>query len=249
MDINDFKSALQQIEQKKAKLRQQDNFIDTVNVSTLRENTEHNIRNHIEQLSDYRIEYSFYDTYDDFIATPSCNNSVKRLMPKMLNWKKATAGYYIWLDGSLKLAANSSIDWMINHFSATDDNLILFKHPERKNMTEEVDYIESEIKAGNEKMIAQYNIDVLKAQVERYIDEFPFLEKYPLFDTRAFIYKQVLVEGPRRWSNFMLDWYNHTTTESMNDNISLLYVLAYSRVKHNIFEPGLFENNFIKFRI
>jgi hypothetical protein len=248
MNISDFKAALQQIDLTKAQRLQSYYFDGSVNVSTLRESTDYDIRNHIQQEADYSIEYSFYDNCDDFIATPSCNNNVKRLMPKMLNWKKATADYYIWLDGSLRLTSTRSIDWMVNHCSGTEDKLVFFKHPERANIIEEIDYIESEIKAGNEKMIAQYNIDALKDQAKRYIEEFPFLETYPLLDTRAFIYKKMLIEGPRAWSNFMLNWYTHTITESMNDKISLLYVLAYSRMIHGVFEADLLENNYIKFR-
>jgi len=242
MNISDFKAALQTIGEKKSSALE----YNTVSVSTFKGDTDFNIRDHVSQRTSYKLMYDYYDDFDSFNQTKTISKDIKTLMPKMLNWKKTEADYYIWLDGSMKFTTYMSVDWMINYFSAADETIMLFKHPSRANIIEEVDYIESEINAGNQEMIERYNLDELKSQVMRYIEDFPYLKTYPLFDTRAFIYKKDFIDKPRHFSNFMLDWFAHTVTESMNDKISLAYTLAYRRTRHDAFDGNLLTNNFIK---
>lgn len=248
MNVADFKNTLNMLKNEEL----QSTVATKINISTLNVDNKYNIQNHTLQDTRYKVDYSFYNSLDDFNSTPSVSDGVKQLMPKMFSWKNAEADYYIWLDGSLRLATNQAVNWMMMHlnYESNDTDLVLFKHPTRSNIIEEVDYIESEINKGNEQMIARYNLDVLKSQVSRYLKEMPHMKTFPLPDTRAFLYSNDLIGSIyRKWSNFMYDWFCHTVTESMNDKISLMYVIHYSGIKFEGFSETLDTCSYINTRI
>jgi hypothetical protein len=80
-------------------------------------------------------------TDKDFPPIAGLTPRLQYRIPKTHAWQmKPGYDYYVWLDGSVTLAPKDSLQWLINQLGNHD--MVLFEHPDRSTVQEEVTYLE-----------------------------------------------------------------------------------------------------------
>src|ERR1017187_5265848 len=137
-----------------------------------------------------RIPYDFHRfTDEDFPPITGLTPRFQYRIPKMFGWQMFPSfDYYIWIDGSVSLVREDSVNWFLDQLG--DADMALFKHPWRKTIKEEVDFLEERLTRpqGDKYLTPRYKNGLHKEQYadmlldEDYIDD-------KLFASTAFIYR------------------------------------------------------------
>jgi hypothetical protein len=161
-------------------------------------------------------------------------------LPKMLA-HELRPGYdwYMWIDGSIYLAHAHAVIWMLSKLG--DEQIALFRHPFRASIRDEAAYCLKEMQQGDAYLADRYRDEPIQEQVRTYLSDPDFVD-HRLFACGVFCYPATLVE---RHPRFLSDWYYHCARHTVQDQLSLPYVLhqhsvGVSRIDDNIFETPYF---------
>ena len=164
---------------------------------------------------------------------------VQAKIPKMLAHELAPGyDYYIWLDGSIALSNSSSVSWLVERCANHD--MALFRHPYRQRIEDEAEYCQAEMLSGNGYLIDRYRNEPLLEQVRLYLSD-PGFKDENLFACGVFVYSRAIVASEH---NIMKDWFYHTARYSVQDQLSLPYLLTRYRIKYNVIEENIFSNDY-----
>jgi hypothetical protein len=191
-------------------------------------------------------------TFDQFFfddTTLSRRSSLAPRMqakiPKMLGYELVPGyDFYIWLDSSFTLAHPDAASWLVS--ACRDHHLVLFRHPCRSSISEELRYILDEMKAGNTYLTERYQQEPLEEQVKLYLSD-PDFTDIGLFACGAFVYRRELLEDPAY--NILPLWFYHNARYSIQDQLSLPYlisVMSRSGLNVGCFTEGIFTNHYLK---
>lgn len=189
--------------------------------------------------------YSFFKTsYNDnntHSRTNSLHPRLKGKIPKMLGWLDAPGfDYYIWVDSTFTI-----LDGFVEHmmeFVNEGYDLFLFAHTKRNSIKDELDYINLKISQGVKYMIDRYKGELINEQVELYLSDKTFTDN-SLFAGGCFMYSKRLVENKNY--NMMTDWFFHNTRYSVQDQLSLPYLIHKHQVNYKVYPHILMKNNFL----
>jgi hypothetical protein len=120
------------------------------------------------------------------------------------------------------------------------------KHKDRNSITSETDFILKGMKNGREQyLVSRYEGEPIGKQLENYLKDETFVDNN-LFSLGFFVYSKSLVKN--RQHNLMTDWFLHNCYWSIQDQISLPYLLHKHKINYNIFnfEP-IKKNPFAKY--
>lgn len=97
----------------------------------------------IEQPIEQSMPFGWWCFKDeDFPPIAGLSPRLQYRIPKTQGWQiKPGADVYIWLDGSMKFARRDSLEWLVGQLG--DGDMAIFKHPDRKTIREEVEYLEA----------------------------------------------------------------------------------------------------------
>lgn len=142
-------------------------------------------------------------------------------IPKMLAWD-THPGYdhYLWLDSCFSLTRPDAVAWFLDHLG--DHEAAFFRHRSRTSIREELDFVLTEMEAGNEYLLDRYRGEDMDRQVATYLGD-PTFHDDRLIEAGAFVYSARLVSDAR--SNAMREWFHHNCRWSVQDQLSLPYVL------------------------
>jgi hypothetical protein len=157
-------------------------------------------------------------------------------IPKMLGWELyPDYDYYIWIDNSFSIRKETSIEWLINQLGNTE--IALFKHPNRSSIKEEFDFMHYQMVRGDQYLIQRYSGEPMEEQISKYYQNESFIDN-KLFACGCFVYSQKLVESSQ---NLMKDWFYHNCIWSVQDQLSLPYLLQKYKTNYNTIEKNIFE--------
>lgn len=93
---------------------------------------------------------------------------------------------YIWIDGRCEILSKDFVKEMLIRLGKND--IAMFKHKERKNVYDEIDFILSKIKIGNRYLTTRYANQSLDKEKQFYIDN-GLPEDFQLYGSGIFIRK------------------------------------------------------------
>ena len=184
--------------------------------------------NHKPQILDPAMQLAYVD-FTNLNFPPRFNSLHPRLqakIPKMLAWEYfPDYDYYVWIDGAVQIESSDFIKILIS--SIHDSDIVLLRHPEmRKSIREELDYMHALMKAGSEYLLKRYENELMQEQYNLYSKDINFKDEN-LFACTFFMYSNKMVENK---SEFFREWYYHCARYSVQDQLSLPFLLY----KHNI---------------
>lgn len=183
------------------------------------------------------VECDFY-TFTDENFPPRTNSMTPRLqarIPKMFAWQmKPDYDLYLWVDSSCRLAHKDSVKWFIEKLG--DKDIAVFKHPHRKTVQEEADYLEERLAKECPYITPRYKNERLYAQLE-VVDP-----KAQLFASTALIYRN---DTPAH--DLLTIWWLHTSLYHSIDQLSLPQAIEHSGATHNVINESYLKIPYLEY--
>ncbi len=162
-------------------------------------------------------------------------------IPKMFGWQMYEGiwsspnnrpRYYIWLDASMQLTRPDSVRWLIDQLGG--NNIAFFKHPWRKTIKEEVDFIEERLKNGDKYITPRYKNGLHKESLLYTGDD-------DLYASPVFIYrnKDEVHFALSRW------WFIQSRFYTC-DQVSLTYAMRTNSIQIKTIPGHVFKNDYVK---
>lgn len=197
--------------------------------------------NWVDQISDkYEI---VFNRIDDTIESPRKNAMLPRLrgkIPKMIVWEDHPSyDYYIWMDAGFSISDASAIEKMVDR--CIDVDACFFKHSVRHSVKQEMEFVTSLMATGNEYLIDRYEGERMKEQVDEYSKDITWIDNI-LFECGTFIYSKNIVSN--REHNIMKEWFYHNCIWSIQDQLSLPYLIHKFGIRYKLFEGNVYRNSY-----
>lgn len=197
----------------------------------------------VEQVSN-KYEVSF-NRIDDSTETPRSKAMHPRLrgkIPKMLVWEDfPDFDYYVWLDSRFSIPQPDSIERLVDECIGVD--ACFFNHCARSSVKQELDFVISLMEQGNQYLIDRYSQEKMTEQVSHYSKDFTW-EDNRLFECGAFVYSKEVVKD--RNYNLMKEWFYQNCLWSVQDQLSLPYLLHKFGTQYLTFPGNVYDNQYIK---
>lgn len=145
---------------------------------------------------------------------------------------------YLWLDASVALTRGNEIHLWLEILGSQD--IALFKHPERRDITEEFEFIEFKIGQGNKYLLSRYEGEWLRPQYE-YIQN-KGREHARLYASTAFMWRPC---QPLRvvFKEVLFQKYRY----HLHDQLALAYALAESTATIQVINQNYQKSGLIEF--
>jgi hypothetical protein len=195
----------------------------------------------VDQKSDkYEI---VFNRIDDQIESPRQKAMFPRLrgkIPKMIVWEDHPSyDYYIWMDAGFSISDESAIERMVD--VCIDTDACFFKHSGRSSVKQELDHVISLIATDNQYLIDRYDGERMKEQVEHYSKNVHWIDNV-LFECGTFIYSKNVIAN--RQYNLMKEWFYHNCIWSVQDQLSLPYLLHKFGTRYKLLEGNVYSNQY-----
>ena len=191
--------------------------------------------------TDQSIEYDYF-VFTDENFPPRFKSITSRLqakVPKFFGWQ-LTPGYdyYIWLDGNIIMTDTDTIKYFYDSCQGYD--MVVFRHPSRPNIRQEVRYTRKGINQESLYMLGRYQNEWLKEQNEAIESDKDYVDDL-LLSGGAFMYR-----SNSDVQNMFKEWWYNVSRYIIQDQIAFPYVLKKSGIKFNIRSDNIFENKYLK---
>lgn len=174
-----------------------------------------------------KIPYKFHRfTDDNFPPIAGLTPRLQYRIPKMFGWQMYPSfDYYIWLDGSVSLMREDSVEWFRDQIG--DADIAVFKHPWRNTIREEVNFIEERLTRpdGDKYLTPRYKNGLHKEQYADILLDPDYVDD-KLYASTAFIYRD-----SEHMRDVLRAWWLHTSRYFTVDQIVLPFLLKDSVVK------------------
>lgn len=193
---------------------------------------------------DYIIDLAFYNNINTHSRAYSLHPRMKGKLPKMMEWHdNPDYDYYIWMDSKFSIL-EGFIENMLQYENDDNADLILFKHPERSSMREEMDFMSEKMREGSTYLNERYKGEIMEEQMDLYLSDENFVDD-KLFYCGCFLYSKKLVEN--REYNVMTDWLLNCVMYCTQDQLWLPYLLKKHKVNYKVYTHDLLNNNFLRY--
>jgi Protein of unknown function (DUF616) len=183
----------------------------------------------------HKVSISSYDDYNFPSRRLAMHPRLKGKVPKMLEWKFVDADWYVWLDDSFTVITDTLAEDVLK--VAGKNKLCLFKHPNRNSIKEEFEFMQKKLSHKSLYLYSRYDGEPIEEQVDHYLND-PSFKDNNLFSMGFFAYHKSL-------KPLMLDWFIENITWSVQDQISLPYVLSKHKIKYSIFSGNILKNKYV----
>lgn len=156
--------------------------------------------------------------FNDENFPPRFNSMTPRLQArivKMFSWQLVPDyDYYLWVDSSCRLSSPESVEWFMKRITEWNDDIAVFKHPHRKTVQEEADYLKYRLSIQCPYITPRYENELIDEQLA------VVNPKADLYASTAFIYHNTedVQDALKEW------WYNTSRFHSI-DQLSLPHVI------------------------
>jgi hypothetical protein len=184
-----------------------------------------------QKVSSFEIETFIYTDNNYYSRQKALSPRLKSKVPKMLDWMTNDADYYIWMDSYYNITSNEIyklVDYVSEH------EICLSLHPCRTSVAKELEFMTREMKhvEPDPYLLERYEGEAIEDQVANYLEDKTFIDN-SLYCLGFFIYKKSLVKST---NNLMLDWFFHNCYWSIQDQLSMPYLLHKHKITPNIFD-------------
>tara|TARA_R110000824_G_C15162020_1_gene671976 strand:+ start:125 stop:1537 length:1413 start_codon:yes stop_codon:yes gene_type:complete len=163
-------------------------------------------------------------------------------MPKMLAWEDNPGyDYYIWMDSNQSLTDPTAIERMVDQCIDTD--ACFFKHSARSSVQQEVEFVLEQMVNGDQYILDRYEGEKMEEQLNHYLQHEDWNDNL-LIECTVFIYSKDIVQN--REYNLMKEWFYHNCIWSVQDQISLPYLLNIFKTKYKIWNKNVWDNDYTK---
>ena len=167
-------------------------------------------------------------------------------IPKMLIWEeKPNYDYYIWVDAMYHLMDENAIENLVNECINFD--ACFFHHTLRSSVLDEVKEMEMlvESKIHNGYFSNRYEGEPLVKQYESYAKDTTWNDNF-LLECGIFIFSNKVVKNKEY--NIMKEWFYHNCIWSIQDQISLPYLIHKFKLNYKILDGSVWKNKyFVRF--
>jgi hypothetical protein len=196
----------------------------------------------VDQVSD-RYEIVF-NRIDDDVESPRIKAMSPRLrgkIPKMIVWEDHPGyDYYIWMDSSFSLLKTDAIEKMVDYCIGWD--ACFFNHPARTSVKQELDFVVELMRHDNQYLIERYSGEKMTEQVDFYLKDATWQDNL-LLACGIFIYSKSIIENKEY--NLMKEWFYQNCLWSVQDQLSLPYLLYKFKTSFRLFEGSVYSNYYI----
>jgi len=162
-------------------------------------------------------------------------------MPKMLQWAEFPGyDYYIWVDSKLRIDNPKAAESLVE--ACSDKDACFFRHSARESIQLELEYVIDRLNNDSQYIIDRYAGEDMAGQVSSYLADPKFIDD-SLFECGAFVYSNRAVQNPDL--NLFKDWFYHNCIWSVQDQLSLPYLLQKFRVNYGILEGTVYKNKYL----
>ena len=162
-------------------------------------------------------------------------------MPKMLQWSDFPGyDYYIWVDSKLRMDNPKAAESLVK--ACSDKDACFFRHSARNSIRLELEHVIDNLNNGSQYLIDRYAGEDMAGQVSSYLADSNFVD-HSLFECGAFVYSSRVVQNPDL--NLFKEWFYHNCIWSVQDQLSLPYLLQKFEVKYGILEGTVYKNNYL----
>ena len=162
-------------------------------------------------------------------------------MPKMLQWSDFPGyDYYIWVDSKLRMDNPKAAESLVK--ACSDKDACFFRHSARNSIRLELEHVIDHLNNGSQYIIDRYAGEDMAGQVSSYLADSNFVD-HSLFECGAFVYSSRVVQNPNL--NLFKEWFYHNCIWSVQDQLSLPYLLQKFEVKYGILEGTVYKNNYL----
>jgi hypothetical protein len=161
-------------------------------------------------------------------------------IPKLFGWQYfPSADVILWLDGSMSLAREDSLQCLIETLAYND--MLFFKHPWRKTIEQEVNHIEEKLQQGNPYITARYKNGLHLQQLGE-IQQDPYYDDAKLYASNVFMYRNK--PGVHRVMDM---WWFYQSRYYTCDQVALPYAIHRSKQILNLAEvtENIFKSKYI----
>jgi len=171
------------------------------------------------------------------VRTNAMHPRLQGKIPKMLAWELyPDYDYYIWIDSAFSFLRTDSVQWFLDQLG--DKQAAFFTHPYRKSIKEEVDFVVNNMGNNDQYLIDRYRNENMTDQVNTYLKDDQYIDNV-LISAGAFIYSADIVRN--RENNVMKEWFYQNCLWSVQDQLSLPYVLQKYNIDYNIINKNIFK--------
>jgi len=163
-------------------------------------------------------------------------------LPKILGWMYEPGfDYYLWVDASFAIESPKCVSWFLEKLGTRD--MVVFKHPDRNTVKEEIEYIEKRIADGNKYLTDRYEGEYGDEQACYLLKE--EYDDVHLFATCAIFYRNP--EKIKTLRDTMLEWWAHTSAFHLVDQTSLPYAIWKHQCKVAIVDNNIYKIPYITY--
>lgn len=189
------------------------------------------------------VEFQRFDDSNYPSRARSMSPRLKGKIFKMLAWEEfPDYDYYIWMDSTFHMLKSKAVEYAIK--SLGDADICLFNHPERSTLKQEVDYVLAKLGQQDSYISSRYDGERIAWQYDKYVSDKGFLDN-KLFAAGCFIYSRRLIKNKNY--NLLKEWFYHNCVWSVQDQISLPYLIDKFNTNHNVFDTGIYDNPYFQF--
>lgn len=198
--------------------------------------------NWIDQVSDkYEIVFNRIDDRTESSRKRSMLPRLRGKIPKMIVWEDHPGyDYYIWIDASFSILNPLSIERMVDQCLNGVD-ICLFRHSSRHSVRQELDFVTSLMTMGNQYLVDRYEGERMIEQVKEYSKDDTWVDNI-LFECGTFIYSKDIVANKEY--NVMKEWFYHNCIWSVQDQLSLPYLLHKFGIRYKLLEGNVYSNEY-----
>lgn len=192
---------------------------------------------HVEKPIQQTLEHDWHCFTDkDFPPIAGLTPRLQYRIPKTHGWQMRP-GYdlYVWLDGSMALTKPESLQWLLDQLG--DNDMAFFRHPDRKTIKEEVDYLEA--RKNHRYLKTRYENGLHKEQLAD-IDEAEYKDTQ-LWASTVFAYRPNFIVRP-----MMKEWLYTSVRYFTCDQVALPYLAQKYGVRISRIDLNPFKNDYLK---
>jgi len=186
-----------------------------------------------------------FNRIDDSVESPRAKAMAPRLRgktSKMIVWEDHLGyDYYIWADSRFSIVNEKAIEKLVDE--CLDVDACFFKHIARTSVKQETDFVLSLMEDGNQYLLDRYNGERIKDQVEHYFKDVTWTDNC-LFECGIFIYSKSVIEN--KDYNLMKEWFYQNCLWSVQDQLSLPYLIHKFNIKYKTLPGNVYENQYFK---
>jgi hypothetical protein len=197
----------------------------------------------IDQKSDkYEIVFNRIDDYTESARIKAMAPRLRGKISKMIIWEDyPDYDYYIWADSNFSIVDEKAIEKLVDECLNVDASF--FKHTGRNSVKQEADFVLDLMADGNQYLLNRYDGERIKEQVEYYSKDLTWNDNY-LFECGIFIYSKHIIEN--KDYNLMKEWFYHNCLWSVQDQLSLPYLVHKFNINYKILPGNVYENEYFK---